>query len=355
MTGQKPILFVVNGMGLGNSTRCLAVVEHLHQMGHAIEVASFQNGQLLFEDHPAVRKFYSLSSSRYALSGKRIGWRGLVVSALLFVRSGLWNGWAVAKLLRKTRPAAVVMDSNYSLVFRLLHRGPIFSINNSDRVIQFYTRHFNLLKSVLWHVVFVEFPDFLFQRLVPHFVISPWFAPGGVALGGKFSAIGPIVRRSYLVPRPQSTSLKKVTIVYSGSGLGENLHDGLEDSGLELVVLRPKQALRDPAQDILSSDAVIINGGFSCISECLAARKPMILVPIEGHGEQLANGKTIEQMGVALISSAANLRGTLMELNKNYSRFAAAYDKLDIRCDGALRAAEVIDQSIKSRTGEESR
>jgi len=52
--------------------------------------------------------------------------------------------------------------------------------------------------------------------------------------------------------------------------------------------------------DISSAKAVIVNGGFTVISEALYLKKPIFSLPIRHQFEQLFNAQCIERMGVGV-------------------------------------------------------
>jgi len=53
-TLKPTCLFLINGLGLGNSTRCEAVMEHLAEAGFRIHVLTSGNGLAFFRDKPLV-------------------------------------------------------------------------------------------------------------------------------------------------------------------------------------------------------------------------------------------------------------------------------------------------------------
>ena len=62
---RQKVLFVVNGLGLGNSTRCYAIIEHLHRAGVEIHVLTSGNGLFFFEDKPAVTSLAARDGFQY--------------------------------------------------------------------------------------------------------------------------------------------------------------------------------------------------------------------------------------------------------------------------------------------------
>ena len=47
---NKKILFLINGLGLGNSTRCFAIIERLKLLNAEISVITSGNGKWFFSD-----------------------------------------------------------------------------------------------------------------------------------------------------------------------------------------------------------------------------------------------------------------------------------------------------------------
>ena len=48
---NRRILFLINGLGLGNSTRCLAVIEKLIEKNCEVSVITSGNGEWFFQNH----------------------------------------------------------------------------------------------------------------------------------------------------------------------------------------------------------------------------------------------------------------------------------------------------------------
>ena len=45
------------------------------------------------------------------------------------------------------------------------------------------------------------------------------------------------------------------------------------------------------------ADLVVVNGGFSAVSESFSMRKPLVVIPVPNHAEQWINARTIEHLG----------------------------------------------------------
>src|SRR5438128_2318167 len=71
-------LFIINGLGLGNSTRCYAVMEHLMEQGFRIHVLTSGNGLEFFQQKSCIDSLTKMGSFYYSSSNGAIsGWSTL--------------------------------------------------------------------------------------------------------------------------------------------------------------------------------------------------------------------------------------------------------------------------------------
>jgi hypothetical protein len=72
MMATTRILFLVNGLGLGNSTRCHAVIQRLLDYGAEIQVVTSGNGLWYFKSVPTIAKLHEVESLYYGVKDGRI-------------------------------------------------------------------------------------------------------------------------------------------------------------------------------------------------------------------------------------------------------------------------------------------
>jgi len=80
--------------------------------------------------------------------------------------------------------------------------------------------------------------------------------------------------------------------------------------------------------DIASAKAVVVNGGFTVISEALFLKKPIFSLPIRHQFEQVFNARCVERMGVGVshkMFCEEDLRQFLLNLN-SYQENLQKYD-----------------------------
>ena len=97
---------------------------------------------------------------------------------------------------------------------------------------------------------------------------------------------------------------------------------------------------------LASADLVIINGGFSAVSEAFMMRKPIVVIPVPNHAEQWINGQTIQNLGVGITSNEKDLEQSMFHALERINKYNDAYKKLPILENGAISAANKILQFV---------
>lgn len=352
---SRRVLFLVNGLGLGNSTRCQAVIERLVDAGADIEVVTSDNGLWFFEREPSVARVTPIGSLRYGSAGGRIS-----IGRTLAQLGGAWTtlraaGTTLAHVLDRFQPDAVVTDSVYALGPVRRAGVPLAALNNADMVVRGMARFRDWPPGVLPQFLCIELGDYLHHRFGVDLVISPRLDPTDDSQGGRLRAVGPIVRRGCR-SEPRLGRPSRVAIMLSGSVFGSPVvlrrrHDGLAID----VIGRPAPdgatpdagvayhgKLRDSLSLTREADLLVVNGGFSAVSEALVLGKPMVVVPVPRHAEQWINGRTIGHLGIGTIGSEDRLEEAMEEALARIEDFRAAYRALPPARDGAAEAAALI-------------
>jgi uncharacterized protein (TIGR00661 family) len=356
-TETRPILFVINGLGLGNSTRCAAVIRKLRSEGHIIDVATSGNGLRFFAQSKDIRHLFPMTQSHYQGANTRIGFFSILLSTIKFPVKGVRNFVVLLRVIRQVQPSVIVSDSSYNLVSVLYPKIPRISLNNSRLVV---SQIFHSPKIILSHLpqFMVELADAAFQRIIPEMVIEPWPARMGKERSNRVQ-VPPIVREEFNSTENRFEEVKNILVLYSGSGIGTDVHQELAEAGMNVTVVgRAGQSTSqlfyagenfECSQLLKKADAVVTSGGFSAISEVIAAKRPVIVLPIEGHAEQFINAQWIVQLGLGLMGEPGNLKQNLAQLESNLPQIQEAFARLDFHCDGDKYAAQIISERIKGK------
>jgi UDP:flavonoid glycosyltransferase YjiC (YdhE family) len=99
---------------------------------------------------------------------------------------------------------------------------------------------------------------------------------------------------------------------------------------------------------------VVVNGGFSAVSESFSMRKPMVVIPVPHHAEQWVNARTIEHLGVGMSARESDMESALETAVQRVERFHAGYGKIGEIADGAAQAAQLVMSVVSARRGAEA-
>ena len=307
------ILFLINGLGMGNSTRCHAVMQPLAERGHRIHVLTSGNGLKYFERQPEVTSLHEMAAFFYSKRKGRIsGWQTLLAGRQL-LRLARSKRTQLEKLLLQLKPEVAVTDSEYAIGPLRRAGVPIAALNNSEVVVSEYLRWPDNPRSVRSQFWFIEFPDYLFHRRFCDLVLSPSPHPGQPR-HPKFRRVGLIVRRAvraaaqtasptYPLPR----EIRNVVFMLSGSIFASAIPldtfeqpfhiDVVGREGVSTPRVTYHGRLMDNLPLLTKADALVINGGYSAVSEALALNKPTFVLPVAGHAEQYVNARLVAELG----------------------------------------------------------
>ena len=348
-------LFLINGLGLGNSTRCHAIIQRLRQHDVDIGVVTSGNGLWYFDGRPEIGSLLELHALRYGQIDGQLSILRTLTNSGRYLRIMRRNAELVAAVLDRVRPNVVVTDSVYNLAPMQRRCIPVIALNNADVVRHAFRAFTDRPRSIYPQFYAIELMDYLFHRFRPDRVISPSIDPHTPSPSFPFQRVGPIVRIGY-ESKETSSPTRKVVIMLSGSVFGMPVTLTRSRPGVRIdVVGRPPPdgwsnsdglyyhgRVRDTAPILADADLVVVNGGFSAVSELFWMKKPMLVVPVPNHAEQWINARTVKKMGVGDLISEKNIEAAIWPALDRISSFRAAYDNLPPSPDGAQQASEVI-------------
>jgi len=352
---MQRLLYIVNGLGMGNSTRCHSVIQH-HDAGlYEIDVLTSGNGVRYFQHVDQIRTIDELEPLNYAKGSDgnlSVLWSvlGLPAMVMRYAR----NIFRLRKTLRENNYSAIIIDSDYSAVFvRSLTGVPIIALNNADVVVAECARRRPLPRGISMQYK-VERLDNFFHRMVPHHVVSPMLKPGKG--GGKLIHVPPVVR-AQLQRSEKSGNIRHILIMLSGSNFGMNtdfldqmpLPEGIsvdvvgrDGKSNERITYHGK--IFDNTALLKRADIMVINAGFSAVSEAVVLGCPAVVIPVANHAEQYINAQLISELGLGVTADSGSVLAQLSHVIDHHSDFLARHR--DFNCDtgGAERAARAIEK-----------
>lgn len=314
----RPVcLFMVNGLGMGNSTRCHAIIKKL-SAAMDVHVLTCGNGVNFFQDKKEIKSLNPMEALFYAKKEGGISVARTFMSIGELIRLARKKSEQLNDLLAKLKPSIAITDSEYS-IFPLRRRGiPLVGLNNSDVIVMEYMKRSGLPRSIKGQFWFVELNDYLFHRTFMDMVVSP-AALAVPPRHPKFKRVGLVVRDEILEasrgvetrPFPAPREIKRVALMLSGSVFASKIGAGLETLPYKIDVIGREGKSHDNVtyhgkltnnvELLKSADMLVINGGFSAVSEAISLNKPTFIIPVPGHAEQYINGLLIQDLGVGYI------------------------------------------------------
>jgi UDP-N-acetylglucosamine--N-acetylmuramyl-(pentapeptide) pyrophosphoryl-undecaprenol N-acetylglucosamine transferase len=102
------------------------------------------------------------------------------------------------------------------------------------------------------------------------------------------------------------------------------------------------------------SDAIVMRGGHTALTQAIQFGKPVVTIPIKNHGEQIGNSAKIAEMGMGIALSAkklvaSELAAAVLEVLQNPSFKSKARDIMHVsqRYDGVGKIIKIISSYFK--------
>ncbi len=349
---NKNILFFINGEGLGNSTRCHAVIQKLLRNKVNIGIVAAKNSFWYFSNKKLPINIYQIDQMSYHISedGKINTFKTLfkTFQSLKIYKNNLNK---IKNIIEEFRPNIIITDSNYVFNFLNKFQIPIISLNNSCLTIAEYKKQSNIPNSIKPHYFFIEKLDYFYHSKFPDLTISCGITSKEKKQFKNFCQISPIYREGLF--EKENIKKKICMIMLSGASNFKKYID-LSFIDDDIIFLNPHANYKNLINfktypkthdnlDLLNTaDYFIINSGYSAITESLFMKKPVISIPMTNHSEQWLNAKKVEDERYGLISSIDNLKEKYLIFNKNYKDFKNNLIFRKKERNGADEAAEII-------------
>jgi len=328
------IWYSVCGEGMGHATRSDSVLAWLTKKHEVLITAAERS-------YPYLRERYG--SRVHKIYGNTLVYKDNNVQYLRsfarFIRTMPYMVVANYRILRpligRFKPDVIISDfESASEYFSLLFGIPCINIDNNHALTELKTR----FKHSFYQTCIIRF----LHPWASHYIITA-FAEFHARRPGRTKVVPPIIRESVLSLKPvdkdfvliYQTSetnirmlpvLKKTGIRYRIYGMGRKRKTG----NLEFMPFSEKTFL----EDLRTCRYVIINGGFTVISEALYLKKPILCIPVEKQFEQIYNAYCIKQKGYGSFAERLSLRdirsfeSNLERYRKNISRIGRWDDSL---------------------------
>jgi predicted glycosyltransferase len=106
--------------------------------------------------------------------------------------------------------------------------------------------------------------------------------------------------------------------------------------------------LWDNSRKLADADILVINGGFSAVSEAFIMKKYTLVIPVPSHAEQYINAILLQESGLGDIANEENVVEKLKNLFESVDRDFMERDKPEVNGNGAKEAADKILSIMRS-------
>lgn len=313
---KRPLFFLISGVGFGNATRCLSVIEELNSKSpeQVIHVFSWGKGKrhlqkelssLKFKLHPLLPYSPFLKVDNYPITMLLSFFSFLFLFPINSLSLLIWN--------LVLRPKVIVFDSDYHFLSFLMFSQKRVFLGQTIEILRMGTARELKNKKGFFLSKRIEMLDAFFQKRFCHRIFVPTLDSEYRSNNSEnITLIPPLVRKVFRQQSPQPSALKTPGALLSGSSLNtKRLEDMCQNLGILVI-----KNLSDVHSKMVNLNPLIVQGGFSSISEGLALGVHLIVIPIRGHWEQMVNSLKIQEMGRGhCISSEDELREILNRPN----------------------------------------
>lgn len=341
------IAYFVAGEGNGHATRSTGVIQELKKRGHEVIAVSDSN---------AIPVLSRVCQVVEAVTPHMI-YNKNSVAAMQTLRLNLFalpkffrDLKRVKRLIAGFRPDLIITDFNPMACF--IRKVPIISLDNQGIISE---GRYNIPKGwwMEWFKSIIVVKAFTRANAR---LITCFFNVQVKHISSKI--VGPILSKEVKALKPRNG---KHLLVYQTSNSNQVLAGILQQIGvgvkaygfsregrignIEFIPFNREQWFKDLA----SCKAVIINGGYSLMTEALALRKPILSFPVHHQFEQVLNAYYLEREGLGVWGKKQDL-----ETIRAFLQIVPSLKKRLAKkewSDGACEAADEIEGLINGNFG----
>ncbi|MBE6485706.1 MAG: UDP-N-acetylglucosamine--N-acetylmuramyl-(pentapeptide) pyrophosphoryl-undecaprenol N-acetylglucosamine transferase [Methanosphaera stadtmanae] len=375
------ILITTCGVGIGHSSRDLALANYLKKYGHNIEFASYGSGLKYLQKYNF--KTYSLPKMNFEGHDGEINIEESIKQSKDIPFTFIKSMYKESRIIKKSKPNVIICDSHYSMpIIAKFLNIPCYIITND---LTFGFSKSTQMKSIKY-----------FEKSIRRFIIEITKSckkimipdiPGVIEipeeLKNKTEFIGPLlhynanelgtkheIRQKYNI----NDEDKILVVTIGGSEFGKIMIKNICDisksieadkiiifTGLEVETSSfddydSKVIIYEFTHNLVEwmklSDLTITLAGHTTSMELLSIKQPNIMMPILNHIEQERNSKRMEKTGITQVVEINNTEKLLEIINDSLKNINTIkindelYSKF-LLYDGKKNALNTIQNNIK--------
>lgn len=376
------ILITTCGVGIGHTSRQLALAKTLKKRGHKIEFASYGAGLHYLKKNKQTT--HPLPEMNFQGNKGEINIEKSVKQSRDIPYTFIKTMYKEARIIRKIKPDLIIADSDYSTPFtaKILNI-PCYIITNDltfgfseatdIQLIKYFEKSIEkIIQKISKTATQILIPD------IPETIIIP------EKLKNKTQFIGPLLHnKAEDIPNKNELRLKHkitttdkvITVTIGGSEFGQQLLKNIITiakeinadqiimfTGLEIdphTITIPeklkdkitiKQFSYNLAEWMKLSDLTIALAGHTTTMELISIKKPHILIPIKNHKEQQKNIKRVQPYQITQTCQIDETQKLLKLINKTLKKINTIkinqeeYDKFK-KYNGCQKVADIIEKN----------
>ena len=302
LKGEKiRIFYSICGEGMGHAIRSSVILEHLTKKYDVYIFSSERAYTFLAEKFDNV---FEIGGFNTVYENNVVRTKKTFFKALKANPTNLKEGYNVLyKESKKVKPNIIISDfENYSSMLSKLLNIPLISLDNIHMLTQCeydYPPHHraDMLTAKAVTKSYILRPK---RHIITSFFYPPLKHPKMTAL------YPPVLRKEILALEPEEGDH---VLVYQTAESSINLMEELKKMDEKFIIygfnkdevdenLTYRQFNEDQIyEDMRTAKAIIVNGGFTMISEAIYLKKPIYSTPAHKNFEQILNGFYVEKLG----------------------------------------------------------
>ena len=299
--GKKRIFYSVCGEGMGHAIRSSVILEHLTKKYDVYIFSSERAYEFLASKFDNV---FEIGGFNTVYENNVVRTKKTFFKALKANPTNLKDGYNVLyKEYKRIKPNIIISDfENYSSILSKLMNIPLISLDNIHMLTQceydYPPNHrIDMLTAKAVTKSYILRPK---RHIITSFFYPPLKHPHMTAL------YPPVLREEIMKLTPEEGNH---VLVYQTAESSLNLMEELKKLDHEFIIygfhkdevdenLTYRSFNEDQIyEDMRTAKAIIVNGGFTMISEAIYLKKPIYSTPAHKNFEQILNGFYVEKLG----------------------------------------------------------
>jgi len=342
------IIYGVCGEGYGHSSRSKEVLTHLKNKGHEIIVVGHDKSYKILKKHFKTVKTQGLY---FVFRKNKVDYWKTIAGNVRRYPKFFKSFRKLDNLFREFKPDIAFTDFEpLTGLVANINKVPLVSIDNQHRLANMWL---SVPKKYRRDAITAEIVvRAMIRDTIACLVLTFFF---GKKRNKKTFFFKPIIRREILKLKPKQG---RHILVYQTSKSNRRLFRILKKIGERFIIygfdkkkkdknlLFKKHSTTGFFNDLKNCKAVIMNGGFSLMTEAIYLKKPVLSEPVKGQFEQIINAIHLDRLGYGKFEetlTAEKVKRFIKDIPK-YRKNLKKYKQKDNK-----RILKKIDSLVKSR------